>query len=283
MAARRLSRSRFRARETRESTVPRGTCSISAASWWVNSPTTTRSRASRKSCGNCPRACCILVGKLIPQGIVGRNSDFNILIAQGYSGGFGSPPIVGATASQDGDDPRPLPPFGLKRRPALPSRAERLLDQVFRLLPIADPAIGHAVQGRAILVYQAIELGQRERQGHFSSLGTPGLGTPGAPWPLTGDRWPLGDSLPGGQTIPPEGLGNQYSKKKGGGRKGEGWRVRLHAFRLPSPLPPFSSFPLPPSALRLSSRPPPFAGVLVPGRVCRQNVCIVTLQERTVP
>ena len=69
----------------------------------------------------------------------------------------------------------PSPPFDLKRRPTLPCRAERLLDQVFRVMPVADPAIGHAVQGRAVVVDQAIELGQRERQSGFSSLRTPGL------------------------------------------------------------------------------------------------------------
>ena len=111
-----ISRSRHRARLTRDSTVPSGTPSISAASWWVNSATTTSSSVSRSSAGQAVQCTLQFVGQFIAAGIVRRDLDFQSLDRRpSRDRRAGPPPMVGRAAAEDRGQPGPAAAFGRKR------------------------------------------------------------------------------------------------------------------------------------------------------------------------
>lgn len=110
---------------------------------------------------------------LVRIAIVGQSVsvDGRFVVGQQRSGGPPRPsaPAVSHASSQNGRQPRPVTASRLITPAALPHRAERLLNDVFRFVPVANQTIREPVHGRSVLRHQAVEFGKRERHGQQAS------------------------------------------------------------------------------------------------------------------
>src|SRR4029077_12243053 len=109
-----------------------------------------------------------LVGIIVRQWIGPFDADLQLVIDQTEAIADVASPMVHNAPAQDARQPGSLATTDVEQLAAFPGRAEGVLQEVLRLVPVADHAEGHPVKRRTVLRDPTIKIALCQSQGHRS-------------------------------------------------------------------------------------------------------------------